>query len=388
MEYRKFGKTGIELSVLGFGCMRLPLSGETPEDIDENLAIEMIRRAIDSGVNYVDTAWPYHGRGFAFPGKSELLVAKALEGGYREKVHLATKLPSWLVKTRADMDNFLNAQLDRLGTDHIDMYLLHTLDRKKWENLKELGVVDFLDKAIADGRIKYAGFSFHDELALFKEIVDHYDWSFCQIQYNYLDQNYQAGKEGLKYAAAKGMGVVVMEPLRGGNLAADIPAQALELMNRESPDLSPVDWALKWIWNDPDVSTVLSGMSLMSHVEQNLLSAEQGRAGAMTPAELSVIDRVIDIYSSRVTVSCTACGYCMPCPFGVDIPRNFRLYNDYHLFDDEKNRNTAIGRYRFALAQSEMASSCTECGKCESLCPQGISIINELKNVRKILEDG
>ena len=227
MLYRKFGKTNEEVSVLGFGCMRLPVIDGVQNNIDDEKAIEMLRYAIDHGVNYIDTAYPYHGTGFDKGGESELFVARALKDGYRERVKIATKLPSWLIQSRADMERLLDEQLKRLETDTIDFYLLHGLNRGFWQNLKNLGALEFLNQAIKDGKIKHAGFSFHDDFDLFVEIVDAYDWSFCQIQYNYLDENYQAGKKGLEYAAGKGMGITIMEPIRGGSLVDKLPQEVL-----------------------------------------------------------------------------------------------------------------------------------------------------------------
>jgi uncharacterized protein len=252
MLYRKMNKAAPGLSILGFGCMRLPVNENG--QIDEEQATGMLRYAIDHGVNYVDTAYPYHN------GESEPFVGRALEGGYREKVHLATKLPSWLITSREDMDRYLDEQLVRLKTDHVDFYLVHGLNRPFWENLSGLGVTDFLDGAIADGRILHAGFSFHDNTSLFKEIVDAYDWTFVQIQYNFMDDHYQAGTVGLEYAAKKGLGIVVMEPIRGGLLARDL-AGIQEIWQKAKVWRSPAEWALRWVWNHPEVTVVLSGMS-------------------------------------------------------------------------------------------------------------------------------
>ena len=267
------GSTG--LSILGFGCMRLP----TTEDgkIDEEQATGMLRYAIDHGVNYVDTAYPYHN------GESEPFVGRALGGGLREKVHLATKLPSWLVRSREDMDRYLDEQLARLKTRTIDFYLVHGLNRPFWENLSALGVTDFLNDAIADGRIRHAGFSFHDNTALFKEIVDGYDWTFAQIQYNFMDEHYQAGTEGLEYAAKRGLGIVVMEPIRGGLLARNLSG-IREIWQKANIRRTPAEWALRWVWNHPEVTVVLSGMSAPEQVRQNVALAECGFAGSLSRA--------------------------------------------------------------------------------------------------------
>lgn len=384
MLYRKFGKTGEMVSILGFGCMRLPILGNDPSQIDEEKAVKMIRHAIDEGVNYLDTAYPYHGTGFDHGGSSELLVAKALKDGYRERVHLATKLPSWLIKSRADMEKYLNEQLDRLQTKSIDFYLVHALNKSVWPILKENGIGEFLDQAIRDGRIKHAGFSFHDQAGLFKEIVDYYDWSFCQIQYNYLDENFQAGKEGLEYAAGKGLGMVIMEPLRGGNLA-NLPRAAEMILAQAEVQRTPAEWGLRWVWNHPQVSVVLSGMTTLEQVEENLTTAGKAQANSLTGKELELITQVKMLFNERIKVNCTACSYCMPCPVGINIPTCFANYNDCYVFDAKE---ATTQRYRGVISKiAAPASKCVECGRCESHCPQGISIREELKRVKELFED-
>ena len=382
MLYRKYGKTNEEVSVLGFGCMRLPIIGDDPTNIDADKAIPMIRYAIDAGVNYVDTAYPYHGTGFMQGGASEPFVAKALKDGYREKVNLATKLPSWLIKTRGDMDRYLNEQLERLETDVIDFYLVHSLNAGVWPVVKEAGIKEFLDQALKDGRIRYAGFSFHDEGGLFKEIVDYYDWSFCQIQYNYLDEEYQAGKEGLEYAAKKGLGIVIMEPLRGGNLV-HLPKAAQAVMDRADIKRTPAEWALRWVWDHPEVSVVLSGMTTMDQVVENIKVAREAQANSLTAKEVAIIDEVKRIFTERIRVNCTACSYCMPCPVGINIPGCFATYNDHWVFD-----GTPAAKERYAIWSkiATPASKCVECGKCESHCPQSIAIRKELKDVAALFE--
>lgn len=378
MLYRKFGKTNEMVSILGFGCMRLPLlPGGKFSDINEELAIEMIRHAIDAGVNYIDTAYPYHGTGMASPGQSEPLVAKALKDGYREKVKVATKLPSWLVKSRADMDRLLNEQLERLQTDYIDFYLVHNINTHVWPILKDNNVGEFLDAALSDGRIRHAGFSFHDRLTLFKEAVDYYDWSFCQIQYNYLDETFQAGREGFEYAAAKGLGIAIMEPLRGGKLASNLPNEVIDIFANAAGNRTPVDWALRWVWSHPEAAVVLSGMSNMVQVLENLQSAND--AGNISPEELKVVDAVKDIFRKKTKVDCTTCGYCMPCPSGVNIPGCFSAYNNLAMFGNDDG-------YHAWLSPQQKASNCVECGECEKHCPQGIAVIDELKNVKATFE--
>lgn len=380
--YRKFGKTNEMVSALGFGCMRLPIIGNDPTNIDEEKAINMIRYAIDAGVNYVDTAYPYHGTGFTHGGASELFVAKALKDGYRQRVKLATKLPSWLIKTRADMDKYLNEQLERLETDTIDFYLVHSLNENVWPVLKENGITEFLEQAIKDGRIKYAGFSFHDQIGLFKEIVDYYDWSFCQIQYNYLDEKYQAGTEGLVYAAKKGLGITIMEPLRGGNIV-NLPQEAKDMIDQADVKRTPAEWGLRWVWNRPEVSVVLSGMTTMDQVTENIKVAQEAEANSLTWKELQIIEQIKNLFEQRIKVNCTGCSYCMPCPAGINIPGCFSTYNDHWVFDATP---AAKKMYEIRSKLSAPASKCVECGKCESHCPQGIPIREELKNVKELFE--
>ncbi|MEI6104228.1 MAG: aldo/keto reductase [Methanothrix sp.] len=373
MLYRRMNNVVSDLSILGFGCMRLPVT--KGGDIDEKQATKMLRYAIDHGVNYVDTAYPYH------KGESEPFLGRALQGGYREKVFLATKLPSWLIKSRADMDHYLDEQLKRLQTDHIDFYLVHGLMKPFWENLWSLGITDFLDDAIADGRIKYAGFSFHDELALFKEIVDAYHWTFCLIQYNFTDEQNQAGTEGLRYAAERGLGIVVMEPLRGGMLTKEIPA-INKIWEKAPVRRSLSEWALRWVWNHPEVSVVLSGMSSLEQVEKNVAYAENGFANSLSKEEQNLFGEAETEYKRRIKVPCTGCRYCMPCPSNVCIPECFEMYNQGCMFDAPEVASVNYGFLGGMLSGSPgFASQCQECEECEKKCPQGIPIREELKKV-------
>lgn len=385
MLYRKFGKTNEQVSALGFGCMRLPVIGGDPTRIDEEKAIAMIRYAIDQGVNYVDTAFPYHGS-MKTGGQSEPLVAKALKDGYRQKVNLATKLPGWLAKTRELMDKYLNLQLERLQTDTIDFYLVHSLNAYIWPILKAAGIGDFLDQAIKDGRIRYAGFSFHDKLDLFKEIVDSYDWSFCQIQYNYMDEDFQAGKEGLLYAAQKGLGIAIMEPLRGGKLAVNIPGEVQEVFDGAAVKWTPAEWALRWVWNHPEVSVVLSGMTTMDNVVENIRTAKEAKANSLSAEELTVIEQAKSAFRKKIKVNCTTCGYCMPCPSGVDIPGCLGHYNDYFIYGNPDTKQDISKAGYFELGPKQRASRCAECGICEEHCPQSIPIREELKRIKDFFE--
>jgi hypothetical protein len=373
MLYRMMQDKGNPLSILGFGCMRLPVNKDY--SVDEAEARRQIRFAIDRGVNYVDTAYSYHN------GQSEPILGRILKDGYREKVNVATKLPCWLINTREDMDRILNEQLQRLQTDHIDFYMLHGLTKGSWEKMKGLGAGEFLDAAVQDGRIRHAGFSFHHSLTAFKEIVDSRDWTFCQIQYNFMDEHYQAGTGGLHYAAKKGLGVIAMEPIRGGHLAKDVPG-IREIWSRSTTGgkFSPAQWALRWVWNHPEVTLALSGMNTMQQVEQNLAVADCGLPNSLTKEEQGVFREVGASYRKRMKVDCTGCYYCMPCPSGVDIPGCFNQLNEAYTFDSLESAGNV---YNMWVAKQGAASKCTECGTCVELCTQHIDIPEKLKEVVK-----
>ncbi|MCP4132067.1 MAG: aldo/keto reductase [bacterium] len=375
MLYRKMNKTGDELSILGFGCMRLP---EKNGKIDEERATNQVRYAIDNGINYIDTAMPYH------MGASEPFLGKALANGYRDKVKLATKLPPWLVKSREDMDKILNSQLERLNTDRIDYYLVHSLEAHNWKRMRELGVLDFLDRAKAAGKIINAGFSFHGDKKTFKEVVDSHDWDFCQIQYNFLDEDNQAGTEGLTYAASKGLGVIIMEPLRGGNLGGKVPAPVEKIWAQAETKRTPVEWALRWIWDHPEVTVILSGMNEEEHIQENIRVAGEALPESFTKHELQLVGKVRDTYRTLMKAGCTGCRYCIPCPAGVDIPQCFEIYNSRHMFNDvQYSQLVYTMRLSGVIGQDKKcyASLCKECGKCEKACPQQLPIQDLLKDI-------
>jgi hypothetical protein len=316
-------------------------------------------------------------------------VGRTLAGGYRERVKLATKLPAWLVQSRADMDRFLDAQLQKLATSRIDYYLVHSLTGDNWERVAALGVAEFLDRAKADGRIVNAGFSYHGSREDFKRVVDAYPWEFCQIQYNYLDQERQAGAEGLRYAASKGLGVIVMEPLRGGMLAASPPPAIDAIWQEAEQRRTPAEWALRWIWNQPEVTVVLSGMNGEAQVEENLRIAADARPGSLTAAEADLIGRVSRKYREIMKVGCTGCGYCQPCPSGVDIPGCFDVFNAWHMFGDQGARFVYVLRGSGVLSgQPTYASLCSHCGDCVQKCPQGLEIPDLLEEVAREFETG
>ena len=376
MNYRTFGKLDWKPSALGFGTMRLPITGEDTSAINEQQAIAMLRTGIDGGINYIDTAYPYHG------GKSETLVGKALQEGYRAKVHLATKMPSWLIESQADMTRIFEEQLLRMQTDHVEFYLLHALNADRWHKLRDAGVLEWAQERIREGRIGHLGFSFHDSNAAFREIVDAYqDWTFCQIQYNFLDEQTQAGTDALRYAASRGLGIVVMEPLRGGKLAA--PNAGISAMwNAVSAKRLAAEWALDWVWNHAEVSLLLSGMSTPEQVQQNLDAAGRSEAGMLAPSDLDLIARVRDAYNALIRVPCTACSYCMPCPNEVSIPDVFQLINEGSMFENWDLQRREYGEMK---SEGSSAESCIRCGACEEKCPQHIAIRDELAGVAEQL---
>jgi uncharacterized protein len=376
MQYRKFGKLDWAVSALGFGAMRLPTHGD-PANINEPEATRMLHAAIDQGVNYVDTAYPYHG------GQSELVVGRALKAGnYRDRVKLATKLPCWKVETPQDFDLLLNEQLGKLQTDHIDFYLLHALGKDRWHKMRDLGVIAWAEGALKDGRIRQLGFSFHDEYDAFQEIVDAYDrWTFCQIQYNYMDIETQAGLRGLKYAASKGLAVVVMEPLLGGRLV-NPPAPIQNLWDSAPQKRSAAGWALQWLWNQPEVSVVLSGMSTMEQVEDNLANASASGSGSLAAQELALVDQARKLYQTLCPIPCTKCQYCMPCPNGVNIPHNFEIFNSGKMY---AKPDAARTEYKVWFSKAEWASECIACRQCEPLCPQAIPISEWMPIVHSVL---
>ncbi len=375
MEKRIFGKTGLEVSPLGFGCMRLPLADPSDDtNIDVAEATRMIRHAIDSGVNYIDTAYPYHGK------QSEVVVGNILQDGYREKVYLATKCPIWDLKTEDDFYRIFDEQLHKLQTDHIDFYLLHALNQERLDTILKFNLYEKVEKLKAEGKIKYIGFSFHDVFETFPKILDSYDnWDFCQIQLNYLDTDYQAGLKGLELAKERNLGIVIMEPVKGGSLAT-IPQSMVDIFKSANKNRADVAWAFDYLYDFPEISVVLSGMSTMEHVEQNIEIANNAKANSLTVAEKEAYVNAKKAFDAVQTVPCTSCRYCMPCPHGVDIPKNFSINNEYKLFGMKEKKQNQYD----ALGEKGKASNCVSCKVCESKCPQNIVISEELKLVKEI----
>ena len=378
MQYRKFGRLDWNASVLGFGCMRLPTVDGNPNgpNIDEPAAVRLIRHAIEQGVNYFDTAYIYH------EGNSETLLGKALRG-QRDKVKIATKSPVWLIQKEDDFDRILNEQLRKLQTNHIDFYLLHGLDKGRWnETLPKYKLLEKAEAAIRDGRIGHLGFSFHDNYESFPDIINGYNgWTFCQIQYNYMDTANQAGTRGLKLAAAKGLAVIIMEPLLGGRLAHP-PASITRLLESAAVKRSPADWALQWLWNQPEVSVVLSGMSNMDQLTANLDSASRARSRSFQASDYKIIAELKQKYQQRAAIPCTKCGYCMPCPNGVNIPADFDMYNDAFLYEDIPG---ARFKYQIFIPEAARAAACVACHDCEEHCPQKIPISDWMPKVHALL---
>jgi len=393
MKYRKMGSLGWDVSALGFGAMRLPL--DQNHKLKEEEAIQMIRYAIDHGVNYIDTAYPYHG------GRSEVIIGKALQNGYREKIHLTTKLPIWLIRRQNHFERYLKKQIDRLQTNP-DFYLFHGLNKQRFKKVQDLNLIKNMENARDNGLFKYIGFSFHDSYDIFKEIIDSYQWDCCQIQLNYLDINYQAGLKGLHYAGEKNIVVIIMEPIRGGKLAIskdDLESKPLinNVLNNSSIRRTMADWALQFLWNQKHVSVVLSGMSTMQQVVENVESANHSGINTLTNPELKTISDLRDAYNKYVVVPCTRCGYCIPCPNGVSIPSVLGVLNEIAYWGDRarmtynrmaKTPEDLNIRREGGDEDEGAASLCTQCGECLEKCPQQIEIPDMMEKANDIFRDG
>jgi predicted aldo/keto reductase-like oxidoreductase len=364
---------GDELSILGFGCMRLPS--------DEPKAINLIHEAIKKDVNYFDTAYIYQA------GRNEVLLGKALAGGYREKVKIATKLPPYMVKNLNSAQKIFTTQLSRLQTDYIDYYLLHMLtDKAMFDKMLNLGVMEWLEDEKRKGTIKNIGFSFHGSKLDFELIIKAYDWDFCQIQYNYLDENNQATRSGLELAYSLGIPVIIMEPLRGGKLVNNLPQDVIKAFKSYDAKRSPAEWALRWIWNHKEVNVILSGMNSDEQLEENVRIASDAKPDSLTEEEIEIFKDVKRVMAEKTKIPCTACAYCMPCPHGVNIPGCFSSYNEKYLLDDRLYKFKYLQTMGGLSAKPAFASQCKECGKCEIHCPQNIEIRKELKTVSKEME--
>ena len=376
MKYRK-DKYGNEVSVLGYGCMRFTKKGTK---LDYEKAEKEILEAYNNGVNYYDTAYIY-------PGSEELLGRVLEENKLRDKVYIATKLPHYMIKKIEDVEKTFNEELKRLRTDHVDYYLMHMLtDLKSWERLVDMGIVKWLEKKKKEGKIKQIGFSYHGNSDMFCKIIDSFDWDICLIQYNYLDENAQAGKTGLHYAAKKGIPVNIMEPLRGGRLVNGLPEKAKKLFEKYNKKMTPVEWSFKWLWNQKEILCVLSGMNSLEMVKENTKYANAAKVDSFSKEDFELIEKVVEAINEKMKVPCTGCIYCMPCPKNVDIPGTFSAYNKYYT----DNMFTGLKEYFMCTALRKdptSASNCIECGRCEKHCPQKIEIRKELKNARKKLEN-
>ena len=380
MQYRIDKRAGNKLSILSFGCMRFP---RTFGIIDFQKSEEIVMYSIAQGVNYFDTAWIY-------PGSEETLGAILKKNNVRKKVYIATKLPLVLLKgsseKSADFDKYFNQSLERLKTDYIDYYLMHMItDLNQWHKLKEIGIEEWIAKKKKYGQIKQIGFSFHGSGTEFIKIIDDYDWDFSQIQYNYSDENFQAGVTGLRYAAKK-MAVVVMEPLLGGKLAVSLPKDAVKVFQKANNTLSPAGWALNWVWDQEEVTTVLSGMSNRAQLEENLRLADVSAAGMLTDNQKTVYKSVLEIVNRRCKVRCTGCNYCMPCHAGVNIPGSFSSYNARYSLGFIEGMKQYIMSTGFISETGSSPNLCIKCGKCETRCPQNIPIIKELASVKRYME--
>ena len=379
MQYRKIQKNCDELSSLGFGAMRLPMKNGK---IDRDKARELIYYGIDNGINFIDTAYLY--------GDSESFLGEVLQGEYGDKVKICTKLPSIIVRKYEDMEKILEEQLNRLQRDSIDYYLVHAVDLKAMNRLLKRDLMKFLNKAKREGKIKYAGFSYHGPKEEFSLLVDGYDWDVVMVQYNYFDENVQASVEGIEYAASKGMGVFVMEPLKGGILAGKMPGEAEEIFKNANPDKSNAQWAMQWVLNNRNVTSVLSGMNSFDQLDENLEMADETSPMSMSFEDLETVELVKRVMRNSLKINCSTCGYCMPCPQGVNIPECMKIYNEKYLFNHKGLINQSfIDYYQYVggiMGNSGNAGKCNGCGKCLRKCPQNLDIITELKKVKKEFE--
>ena len=373
MKYREIKKTGDKVSLMGVGAMRLPKNADG--SVDRPHAIKMIRNAIDNGVNYIDTAYTYHGQ------TSESVVAEALRDGYREKVFIADKHPVWLANSEEEMKAIFYEQLERLETDCIDFYLIHNLTRGIWATAQKFNTFEFLTEMKKEGKIKYLGFSFHDDLECFKEIIDAKPWDFCQIQLNYMDKEFQAGVEGMKYAYERDIPVIIMEPVKGGRLASNIPPQIQELWDSAEVKRTPAEWALRWVANFPEVLTILNGVSNVEQMAENLNTFQTADANMLTDAELALIDKASEEYSRLIKYSCTGCGYCTPCPEGVDIPDMINFCNEIATY----GMSEGLALSYTWVKPHHRATNCIGCQLCEDKCPQSLPIAQIMEEVKGYL---
>jgi len=377
LQYRQFGSTDWKVSALGFGCMRFPLNSDEQDDVNEEKAVKMVRYAIDKGVNFVDTAYPYH------KGESEVVLGKALKDGYRRKVKLCTKSPTFFIESADDFDRYLHEQLKRLQDNYIDYYLIHGINQNNWDDVvRKYNLLEKAEKARQEGLIGHIGFSFHDNYPFFKEVIDAYPWEMCLLQYNYLDVQTQAGIQGVKYAASRNVPVAIMEPLKGGKLAAP-PEPMRKMLEEAAPGRPPYDWALQWLWDQPEVSVVLSGMSTMEQVKANLASADKSGINTLSENEKNLLEEDVHRKLNELfLVTCTGCHYCMPCPEQVNIPLFLEIFNDGYAYNDLEKKRSTYERF------GKKAQNCTACRECEDKCPQGIEISKWMARTHRVLGEG
>lgn len=374
MEYRLMERLEERPSLLGFGCMRLPTVPDSNGVVDEAKTKEMIGRAINAGVTYFDTAYPYHS------GQSEKVLGRVMKNWDRKQYLLATKLPLWLIKSRDDVERVFAEQLERLQTDYVDFYLFHGIGKDRWQLMKDLELIPLLEQYQEQGKIRHLGFSFHDDYEVFEEVMNARQWDFCQIQLNYMDENFQAGLKGCRLAEKLGVPIIVMEPVKGGSLAT-LPEDVAAYFRQQDPSKSIASWAVRWAAGAPAVKVVLSGMSNMEQVEDNIKTFDSFHP--LNEQEQKTVAKVVEAIRARVKNGCTGCQYCMPCPFGVDIPRNFAVWNEHAMYQNDRH---ARYMYQTVLTEEQRADHCQKCGACETKCPQKISIRADLQRLDQDLK--